>query len=117
MRIHSDVISYTQTIRNAAHAAGTRCEILNPHGSRKRANAFEVQLSGSSRYSAQSGQWKAATWDEWGNVIDALFKIDPKAIIGYYDGRDDFITKTQSEYDRNLRYVQRPNMTAPWLGE
>lgn len=120
MRIHSDTLD-RDTVFRAALAAKTYAEVLSAHGSRSRAGAFEVQLSGSSPYTAQSGAWKAATWDEWGVFLDSLFDIDPHMIAGPYNGRNDFIDKTQEDVNRNEGpYAEavgkpRPYMTAPWL--
>ena len=83
--------------------------------------AFEIFLSGTSRHRAQHDREEfAATWDEWGIVIDALFDIDPYAKIGQYDGRHDFLDQTTEALVCNARYEavggrKRPDMTAPWL--
>ena len=55
-------------------------------------DGFEFFLSGSSPYRAQHDRSEfAATWTEWGIVIDALFDLDPDAKIGHYNGRDEFM--------------------------
>lgn len=43
----------------------------------------------------------AATWHEWGHFIAELFTVDPDAIVGRYNGVEDFIWETSqrpSEY-------------------
>lgn len=37
---------------------------------------------------------RSATWHEWGALIERLFAVDPSAIIGRYDGLDDFEDRT-----------------------
>lgn len=82
---------------------------------------YEVFLSGSSRYNSAHDRYeKAATWDEWGIFIAALFEIDPEAKISHYDGRDDFIAQTREERDRIWRNFGgeshlHSTHKAPWL--
>lgn len=118
MKIHSDKLTKSDLYECAA-GSGAWIDEMSEGRSRSRVRRFEVYLNGSSRYAAQHGG-KAATWDEWGIWIDRLFDIDPQAIIGPYDGRDDFIEQTQNESQRVAKYhsptsYQARNMTAPWL--
>lgn len=92
MRLHSDTLN-RQDILNAL-PRGCYAEVLSQHGSRSHSYAYEVQLSGSSPYSAQSGQWKAATYEEWGQFLQTLFDLDPTGKYGPYNGRRDFIDST-----------------------
>jgi hypothetical protein len=89
MRIHTDTLRYAD-VWEAARGLDLYPEILTEHGSRKRDHAFELQLSGSSTRMAQSGEWKAATWDEWGALIGLLFKLDPNASMSYYEDAKEF---------------------------
>ncbi len=123
MRIHSDTIT-TQNIAAAASYARVGIEVLTEHGSRSRAKAFEVQLSGSSSYRAQGGWWLAATWDEWGNFLHFLYGVDDNMLAGQpsygYDGQDDFLSKTAEALESHLHYQEitgrkRAGYTAPWL--
>lgn len=92
---------------------------------RSLARGFEFFLTGSSKYNAahqggQGGYEKAATWDEWGLVIDALFAIDPDARIAWYANRADFIAKTTAEHERIAEWhapdgYQARTHRAPWL--
>jgi hypothetical protein len=45
-----------------------------------------------------AGDEGAATYDDYGRFIAALFAIDPNARIAYYDGADDFHVKTAGKY-------------------
>lgn len=113
MRIHSSVLTEND-IREAIHAGGMTAVSftkLECKGSRKRNHAFEVGLSGSSRYNTNPGNGssqrpKAAAWDEWGIFIHALFVKDPSAIIGDYNGDDEFEYRTMGRFD---------NLTAPFI--
>ena len=91
------------------------------------AYGFEFFLTGSSPYAAahqsyQGGGEKAATWDEWGVVIDRLYSVDPNARIGHYTSRADFLAQTRDEHDRVWTYhdpegYQARSHRAPWLRE
>lgn len=97
MRIHTSAI-YDQDIYNAASSAGVAIVGVTSHGSRKRARAYEVKLSGSSNRRTADGQNDAALWDEWGNFISALYEIDSNAIIGDYPNKHYFDFATNSRY-------------------
>lgn len=117
MRIHTDNLGH-QDIAGAAAKAHVDLIKIEACGSRKRDHAFEVGLSGSSARQSQTRTdfpARAATWDEWGNFIDALFEREPTLIAGPYDGRHDFIDQTQEATARNAAFGDRPDMTAPWL--
>jgi hypothetical protein len=135
MRIHSDILTGNE-LRTNLYGLGCYLE-CSSHGSRKRARAFEVHLSHDRddvhRYACNPGTSYpsrerepigevAATWDDWGVWIDRLFDLDQKAIIGQYDGRQDFIDQTlrfvSSAYFRvGHKYdsVWARGHTAPWL--
>jgi hypothetical protein len=107
MRIHTDKLTAADLRKLAPN--GTLAEVT-AHGSRKRDHAFEVGLSaehgsdkhGNKRsFARNSGQYggagnydRAATWVEWGDWIAGMFKIDPRAIIGEYNGVTDFLRNT-----------------------
>jgi len=108
MRIHSDVLTSEDLYRELPDGCYLEA---STHGSRKRRQAFEVKIEAkpgvdahgikrcyaqnSGTYGAsQDGYTRAATWIEWGDWMVALFKIDPSAIIGYYDGASDFVRQT-----------------------
>ena len=92
MKIHSDVITEAD-LKEAAQIRGMRgVEIaITREGSRSRKTGWDVKLYGSSSYASQSDRSrKAATWDEWGIVINYLFEVDPEAIIGKYSSASKF---------------------------
>jgi hypothetical protein len=125
MLIHSDKLT-EGTIRDCV-PAGTYLAAhynrneewasVHTQGSRSRERAYSVRLSGSSKHTMQNLPDKSATWDEWGEFISALFDIDPKAIIGIYKGRNNFIDSTMNEHERITMYRQDllPTHSAPWL--
>ena len=107
MRVHTDRLTADDLTR--LRPAGTIIE-LTPHGSRKRDHAFEVKMYGEpgkdvygiarrhptgGAYGTTDGRYRALTWIEWGDWMVELFKIDPGAIIGRYEGAHDFVIWTQ----------------------
>lgn len=106
MRIHTDIIKLPVLFQ--ALPKPELCLQAMAHGSRKRANAFEVRLEwlgpkvkGDGRRKTNSGNYGAAvaaTYDEWGEWIARLYVIDPTAIIGPYNNVDDFHLKTDYAY-------------------
>ena len=74
--------------------AGVNFMTMTRHGSRTHANGFEIQLHANTRnngrragntgsYGAMdAGDGYAATFDEWGWLIAALYAIDPDMVVG-----------------------------------
>lgn len=87
MKIHSDTLT-EDDLFNSLFAANDRGRVadsvyfakLDPASSRSRLHGFEIQLASSEKVSV----------DEWGWIIAELFKRDPTAIVGGYDGIKDF---------------------------
>lgn len=86
MRIHTNLITGVD-IYAATHNLPGVTVTATEHGSRSHARAFEVRLEGngshrnSGRYGADTAE-QAATWDEWGAFLSALYEIDPNALWG-----------------------------------
>lgn len=125
MRIHTDQIGYTQTIREALKgqkelgriASHVSFKTLEHHRSSIRQFAFEVQLEAderdNGRRAGSSGSYGgmsperdgyAATFDEWGWLLAALYKLDPDMIVGtpkspVYADAEDFHHRTAWTYD------------------
>lgn len=112
MRIHTD-LTWSQIwdiIRDAK--CGAYQTTLTEHGSRTaKARGIELKLAGTSTRYSNSGQWgaqnwdghMAATWDEWGIVLAAIFDADPTAIMGSakhpdYADRDDYHWQTGDRF-------------------
>lgn len=104
MRLHTDLLTESY-IRDAISRIGALDRKHQPvaigglttHGSRTKAKAFELQISGSSVTGGQYGSadFRTATWDEWGTVLGLLYAIDPEMIVGspgkpVYENRYDF---------------------------
>ena len=117
MRIHSDTLT-TADFTKALRAAGlldVHIEHATIHGSRSRQRAFEVRLEAEPRKGRRrrntgthgaedAGQimfWAAATYDEHGYWMVNLFRKDPRAIVGPYDGVTDFHRQTGRKFDRS----------------
>jgi hypothetical protein len=111
MKIHSDVLT-SGNIYDATSAAGMRgvdAEVIQ-RGSRSRKRGFDVKLSGTSNRWQNPGTGDrnvehSATWDEWGMFINALYLIDPDAIVGPYKDLYDFEYKTCGRFE---------SLTAPY---
>jgi len=89
MRIHSDSIEELD-IRKAARRAGIGFTRFSLHGSRKRAAAFDVIMTGSSPRRQNQGEDMAATWDEWGVFLSTLFGLDEHMVTPYYEDAEHF---------------------------
>jgi hypothetical protein len=50
---------------------------------------------------------RAASWDDWGYVIAALFNLDPDARIGFY--------KSEAEFVEKVRKSPRKGSSLPFL--
>lgn len=118
MRIHTDKLTEdTILIALNVEIAAERIaplvgfKILREHRSQSRARAFEIQLDaygktpGDGRRVGNSGQFGsddsgrfAATYDEWGWLLAALFELDPGMTSSYYSSADDFHEKTTDNY-------------------
>ena len=97
------------------------------YSSRTHARAVEVTLFGDSSRGPNSGFYgmdngdKAATWDQWGMFLSALFEVDPAARVGgaknpIYIDRDHFHWSTGGRYlgtpdDDGVRRVHAPTGT------
>lgn len=119
MRVYSDLLERRDL--GEALPPGVWLAVVEPIGRpRKRARGWVVGLSGSSPYRSQLTGEKAATWDEHGVWMNELFRRDPQAVIGCYDGRDAFLEETASVAEGMARYAgvvgkTRRGYAAPWL--
>lgn len=99
MRIHTDKIELRHI-----HAAMSEAQVspirLTLHGSRSRDHAFDVKLTGLSnrRCNGDTDEY-AATWDQWGVFLGALYQMDPDMKVPYYDSRDHFNYVTDYRFD------------------
>lgn len=99
MRIHTN-LDFGDLVDAARHA-GVTIARSSKHGSRSRAHAFEVNLSGSGRHGGQwgNGQGRSATWDEWGIFLAELFRRDPELNVGkVYPNEEAFHWVTVDRY-------------------
>lgn len=112
MRIHSDILT-TGDVYRATSARGMRGVDADAtsHGSRSRACALDVSLTGTSSRRPNTGTRGAggygidyaATWDEWGMILAELFAIDPRAFVGstrhpIYAGAEHFHAVTADRF-------------------
>lgn len=122
MKIHSSKIT-PANIYAAAKArgmVGVEVADLDIRGSRKRSRSFDVRLTGNSpfrpNFGVGDGDEHAAQWDEWGIFINALFEVDPEAILGVYRSYKHFRGVTGGRFDTltgpqtHRRHKWEPNM-------
>ena len=108
MRIHTnnpdDVLDAIHGTTRKMHGVSAN---ITEHGSRSRKGAIELKLSGTSNRRVNAGTARnidrfnlpyAATWDEWGVVLGAVFGADPDARCDYYEDADDFHYKTGGRF-------------------
>lgn len=102
---------------------GEMRELRNP---RKRARGWDLHLEGygtrhtrrrnTGQYgAASSAYFNAATWDDHGVWMAALYEIDPDAAIAWYDNRADFYAKTEREMRWRRTAKRGSRASAPWL--
>lgn len=118
MRIHTNNPGAVDAATRAAVAGlpGVALVSLEPRGSRSRASALELALSGSGRMGGQwgGGGYKSATWDEWGAVLGAAFAVDAETCrtrgdiyaagmtAGHYESLEHFRWSTAGRYDEGM---------------
>ena len=105
MKIHSDILTdgdvYLAT--NSHGMKGVYADVSTV-GSRQAKRGLLVKITGTSNRNQNPGTSrnrdveKAATFDEWGMVIDYLYNIDPNAVIGQYQSKGHFEACTFERY-------------------
>jgi hypothetical protein len=107
MHIHSDKIT-RMNVLDAARLARVDMETFRQHNSRTKDHAFEVALEGESRRRPNNrgrSNGYAATWDQWGVFLGALYQIDPNMLCGsgikyaVYKNVDDFNIQTDCRFE------------------
>jgi hypothetical protein len=117
MRIHSDTLSNPDLVlalrRAGLQSEGVQLCINGTHGSRSHHRAVDVTLravvgrdrNGKARRPPMQGADigadypRAATYEEWGYFIAAVYCEDPDAKVGPYENVDDFDQKTRYAFD------------------
>lgn len=102
MRIHTRL--GRAVLLEAGRRAGVGFHRLERHGSRTHHHAFNVVLSGTGREGGHFGtvDGHAATWDEWGIFLAALYRRDPTARCagaGSYESAEHFLWSTNGRYE------------------
>lgn len=121
MRIHSDVF-VIDDIHAAAERAGAGVRVkFTVHGSRSRARAFNVTLTGTSSRVPGWGKGEpgehAATWDEWGMFLAELFRRDPDAVApSAYESAEHFRWVTGARFDTLTPADQHDGAGHKWSG-
>ena len=105
MRIHSNALTSLDIYRATAALPGVHAEVM-PCGSRSHDFAYEVRLTGTSTRRTMDKRGQAATWDEWGAFIAAIYEVDPVAVFGSvktpnYRDSNHFHAVTRYRFDAN----------------
>jgi hypothetical protein len=87
VKIHSDKIAQGHLWSVEEGLGGISLVRSDLVGSRSRNHGWLIALSGTSRRLTNSGKYgagdvHAATWDEWGLFLGALYAIDPDMLVG-----------------------------------
>jgi hypothetical protein len=107
MIIHTSADAHT--VHTAAKLARVNFDRMAERGSRTHDRAFDVTLTGESarlpnggrsgRYVFGQANVHAATWDQWGVFIGAIFDVDPDARMSYYSNAADFHEQTSWRFE------------------
>lgn len=97
MRLHTNNLT-PEDLQRAATVARVDLEFTT-HGSRSAARAFNVTLTGESKHRQNmGGAGYAATWDQWGVFLGALYDLDDTMTCWAYSGMADFDYKTGGRF-------------------
>lgn len=104
MRIHLNLgyVEARDTVSAACRAASVYPERLTTHKSRTHQIAVDVILSGESPHrinSAEFGHEQAATWDQWGIFLAAIYAVDPTAKSWAYADAAAFHSQTGHRFN------------------
>jgi len=96
MRIYSDVLDESdvaEAVRYArSHGQDIYRDEMRQHPSRKAKRCIVLYCEAHNGGRSRNGRpGLAATWDAYGYMMVYLFNRDPSAIVGQYNGVDDFI--------------------------
>lgn len=117
MKIHTNTVLYLDVLQAVNSASpGTFLDHCDLKGSRTHKHAFDVALEsdgtpdkkgkarrrkrnmGTSRYADRFNSGFAASYDDWGWFLAALFAKDPDIVAGPYKGAEDFHRQTNNDY-------------------
>lgn len=121
MRIHSDTLTDADLYRAAEEARVTLVDMTRK-GSRQRDHAFNVVLRGESNRAPNFGNGspmghgkRAATWDQWGVFLAALFDLDPDMLTPYYRNAEDFHYQTSHRFAGGWPTDAHGDHTFEWI--
>lgn len=121
MRLHTCAITATD-LHDAARLASVTFDVMAEHGSRSQRRAWDVKLLGSSgrRPNFSDSDGEAASWDEWGIFLAALFREDPLMRAAHYASAEHFhwctgrrfVALTHAEQHRRHKWgMGRPHVS------
>lgn len=112
MKIHTDILNHSNLVdaMNAAgrYAPSVSLNVNSEHKSNSHRRAFDVALRGNGQRhtrrpnpgfrGALRNDEYAATHDDWGYFLAAVYAQDPNAKTGEYHNAEDFHAKTKGMY-------------------
>lgn len=102
MKIYSDKLEQNDLLRNVPVGCYLELEDIPKPRVRSRGWTARLLCPSGSRWTNTgthgAGGEKAATWDQHGEWMEKLFRLDPSARISYYDGREEFKRMTNGKY-------------------
>lgn len=112
MKIHSNTLTHGDVCcaTKSAGMTGVYLTEYEEKGSKSRTRRLDVSLAGTTHRRNNTGVMGAgddfaASWDEWGMFINALFARDSNAIVGPYKSYAAFQALTDHRFD---------SLTAPY---
>lgn len=113
MRLHTDVLDHGKVydiigdLTKQGKITGVWAEHMW-HGSRSRAHGFDLRLTADPRkgrrrftnsgYAGATDGEYAATWDEWGIILAALYEADPNMTGDYYADAEHYHWSTGNRF-------------------
>jgi hypothetical protein len=134
MRLHTDTITEStvhdvmRRLTSAGHLKGVSAHTAF-RGSRKRTRGFDLTLTAEPRkgrrrftnsgYDGSSRDTYAATWDEWGLVLAALYEVDENLTGDYYADAEHYHWSTGERFDPSDldRFVAHDNHRWEYQGQ
>jgi hypothetical protein len=106
MRIHTNNLSKAEVASTLGMPDDVTVHVVSQHGSRTHRIAYEVALRGQSKRHKQAPQTrddsmpgKAATWEDWGQYLANLYRMDVDLVAGPYTDRADFHKQTKGKFN------------------
>lgn len=111
MRLHTNTLNESDLQKLMKYVSNEAPNVIlhvtGLHGARNHKRGIEIALRGhgtrhkrppQTRILGEQSTERAATVDDWGWLIAAVFAVEPGARFGPYKGADDFAKQTRNKY-------------------